>query len=217
LQLEIGVRYFDFRVSILLNEIRIVNGLHSLNVQSKGKSRLLLQYGVHLGALNELHDFLELHPKEVLILDFNAFYGFSTQTHKQLMDNIENLFDRRLVPRPKDFREAQSLTLNRLWINEKQVHESPIHPVLTRIANCQVICFYDVTALPPPSSELNIENGEAIPKLKKCLWSGDLIERPWPKTEEVQQMITECNQFIARRNMDHGFQVYFSRSLDFDR
>lgn len=96
-----GIRYFDLRVSLLSHsesesEIRIVHGLYGNDINQ---------------VLLTVLEFLNSHPKEVVVLDFNHFYGFNDQTHAQLVDTIVSLFDCLLCP-PVD--NLDTLTLDYL-------------------------------------------------------------------------------------------------------
>ncbi|VDK48770.1 unnamed protein product [Anisakis simplex] len=108
-QLECGIRYFDMRVTIpscrsLSSSIRVVHAL----------------YGAELyRLLNEMNAFLESHPKEVIIIDFNHLYNFNAITYKQLLKSIEIAFNpQKLCPRQDDLRQ---LSLERMWQNGYQV------------------------------------------------------------------------------------------------
>ena len=78
-QLKMGIRYFDLRVAYneATKKFYVVHGL----------------YGLTYSALfEEFKKFLQQHPKEVLILDFNHLYDFKAEQNKEFMKLIEESF-----------------------------------------------------------------------------------------------------------------------------
>ena len=74
-QLSAGIRYFDLRISSKPNSEDIY-GIHGL-------------YGIKLETLLEnIKTFLDAHPKEVVLLDFNHFYAMTEFQHKQCLSMI---------------------------------------------------------------------------------------------------------------------------------
>ena len=78
-QLLEGVRYIDFRVAFLESEknFLVVHGLYG---------------SLYSEIFEEVKKFLNEHPKEFLILDFNQFYDFQAEQHKEFMNMIEESF-----------------------------------------------------------------------------------------------------------------------------
>ena len=78
-QLETGVRYLDLRVAFNNQTCRI-HVLHGL-------------YGECISlCLERMHFFLDCHPKEVLLLDFNHFYNMEPVHHMQLIKLLQRAF-----------------------------------------------------------------------------------------------------------------------------
>uniref|UniRef100_A0A915ABL8 PI-PLC X domain-containing protein 3 n=2 Tax=Parascaris TaxID=6254 RepID=A0A915ABL8_PARUN len=106
-QLVAGIRYFDMRVTIpscsSLSGIRV---LHAL-------------YGEELHrVLSEMNSFLEAHPREVIVVDFNHLYNFNVIAYKHLLKVVEVTFGHaKLCPRG----EVTQLTLDKMWSNGSQV------------------------------------------------------------------------------------------------
>lgn len=105
-QLEGGIRYFDLRVSSKPGEagqeIYFIHGLFGIKVWD---------------GLMEINNFLKLHPKEVIFLDFNHFYAMDNNHHKYLICKIQEVFESRLCT--KDC--VEHVTLQNLWEKQQQV------------------------------------------------------------------------------------------------
>lgn len=84
-QLIRGIRYFDLRIGTKSSteDLFIVHGLYSATVQS---------------CLEEVRSFLDTHTQEVVILDFQHFYGFRQSDHDRLMQLIYHIFGAKLLP-----------------------------------------------------------------------------------------------------------------------
>ncbi|XP_026495492.1 PI-PLC X domain-containing protein 3 isoform X1 [Vanessa tameamea] len=104
-QLLIGIRYFDLRLAT-----------------KTGSDDFYFTHGVYAGEiyqpLKQIKDFIYEHPYEVVILDFQHFYGFTPDDHQRLMRFILNLFGPQLVPRQPDL---NGITLNSLHRLRQQV------------------------------------------------------------------------------------------------
>ncbi len=101
-QLEGGVRYFDFRIAATRpnvqkcpchssDDVRVLHGLFGCEVKD---------------ALKEIKDFLGRHPGEVAILDFNHWYNFSRGEQVWLVEELLQIFNRKLCPRPRTVRDT---------------------------------------------------------------------------------------------------------------
>jgi len=104
-QLEIGIRYFDMRSAYLksVDDILCVHGLYGYPIK-----KLLI----------EINNFLNSHPKEVVILDFNHFYSLTPQLHQRLVQNILKVFaDKIYSPSTKGINSS----LDDIWSVKKQV------------------------------------------------------------------------------------------------
>ena len=126
-QLHAGIRYFDLRLGskvketgskTVLSEDDHVKGLHFVHGL----------YGVDLKrALIEVHEFLHVRDREVVILHFQHFYNFDKHKHKCCLNVISKTFAGKLCHAYGDFRHV---TLSSLWDNRHQVlviynHEVP--------------------------------------------------------------------------------------------
>lgn len=104
MQLTNGIRYFDFRVA----SRKGTDNIHFIH----------LFYGTTVGeGLDEIIKFLDKNKKEVVILDFNHFYGMSEDQHKRLLDMLLEKCGGRLCM----FVGMENLTLNMLWENNLQI------------------------------------------------------------------------------------------------
>ncbi|XP_066521298.1 PI-PLC X domain-containing protein 1 [Hoplias malabaricus] len=115
-QLDCGVRYCDLRIA------------HRPNDSS---SDLYFYHGVFTTVtvetvLKEIKTWLDVHPKEVVILSFSHFQGLSQDLHTLLISTIKTVFDTKLCPKSED------VTLRNLWRCGYQVIVSYDH----QGANC---------------------------------------------------------------------------------
>lgn len=79
-------------------------------------------YGVktsHL--LEEIKTFLDGHPKEVVLVDFNHFYCFDTTIHERFTNLVISVFGDKLFAPPGGEDNKISCTLNDIWEDGKQV------------------------------------------------------------------------------------------------
>ena len=110
-QLQMGIRYFDLRVC------RTTNDNHAKD------SPFTFTHGF-LGDLvrprmEEIKRYLDQHPKEIVLLDFNHFYDFNDQCgHDQLIHLIHEVFGSKLCTTARIIHDC---TLNYLWNQKQQV------------------------------------------------------------------------------------------------
>ncbi|KAJ8256150.1 hypothetical protein COCON_G00200140 [Conger conger] len=115
-QLDAGVRYCDLRIAHRPND-------HS--------SDLYFYHGVYTTVtvetvLKEIREWLDSHPREVVILSFSHFQGLSQDLHRLLIETIRNVFVTKLCPK------TESTHLSNLWHLGYQVIVSYEHAVLGR-------------------------------------------------------------------------------------
>lgn len=85
-QLMKGVRYLDLRIAKFNGEFRIVHGLYGPTVEE---------------VLLEVLEFSTGHMGEVVILDFNHFYGMDISDHRKVVTMILSLFGDAVLPETK--------------------------------------------------------------------------------------------------------------------
>ncbi|XP_051986078.1 PI-PLC X domain-containing protein 1-like isoform X1 [Xyrauchen texanus] len=117
-QFDSGVRYCDLRIA------------HRPNDSSND---LYFYHGVYTTitvemVLKEIRKWLDVHPKEVVILSFSHFLGLCQDRHSMLVSTIKSVFDSKLCP------ETDRVTLRNLWSQGYQVIISYEHS----IANCHI-------------------------------------------------------------------------------
>lgn len=102
-QLELGIRYFDVRVAGLPgnDQTFVTHGFFGEEITE---------------LLDEVNDFLILHPKEVVLIDLHHFHNVSSTAHSRLLDFLEHTFGEKLTPRNSSFG-----TLKSLWDHGRQV------------------------------------------------------------------------------------------------
>lgn len=104
-QLSYGIRYFDFRLASKQGTLvpYIVHGMYGASV---------------ITVLNEISAFLNEHQKEIVLLDFQHFYGFTEDAHAFLIETVQSIFGAKLCPYGTPL---EQLTLSNLWRNKYQV------------------------------------------------------------------------------------------------
>lgn len=108
-QLQAGIRYFDIRTCVKpgsSGEFFVLHGLYGHRIRN-----LLLS----------VLSFLYVHPKEVVFLDFNHFYNMTADTHKQLIDLIQDFFGDKLVPSYFIATKPQDISLRSLYATPHRV------------------------------------------------------------------------------------------------
>ena len=103
-QLKAGIRYFDLRVATKeeTEDLYFAHNLYGHKIED---------------SMNEIKQFLDEHPKEIVLLDFNHFYGMTEFKHKQFLSLLLEIFGYRMCP----FIDTESVTLEMLWESELQV------------------------------------------------------------------------------------------------
>lgn len=102
-QLDDGIRYLDLRVAPLEGVPRFCHALFGAPLYS---------------ALTELEGFLDQHPKELVILDFAAFYGMNQALHDQVVQSVvETVGEQRLVRQS----DPATITPDELWSGQGRV------------------------------------------------------------------------------------------------
>ncbi|KAK1169681.1 PI-PLC X domain-containing protein 1 [Acipenser oxyrinchus oxyrinchus] len=98
-QLDEGVRYCDLRIA---------------HKPKDDSCDLYFYHGVYTTitvevVLKEIREWLEAHPKEVVILSFSHFLGLNQELHQHLIQSIQNTFGPKLCPK------YETVTLRNLW------------------------------------------------------------------------------------------------------
>jgi hypothetical protein len=106
--LKINSRYFDLRVSTKQNDDRFYF-VHSLYCEPIDKP------------FQEIMEFLNEHPKELIILDFQHFYAFQDSDHHRLKDIVINMFGERIFGKNHNKNRLSDLTLQRAEEEGRQV------------------------------------------------------------------------------------------------
>ncbi|XP_072024994.1 PI-PLC X domain-containing protein 3-like [Amphiura filiformis] len=103
-QLDHGIRYLDLRVSARAHtsDLFFVHGLFGNTVES---------------GLRDINEWLDAHPKEVVLVDFNHFYDMNAEDHQILVLQIQQIFDDKVCP----LMDIDKSALNVLWDNKWQV------------------------------------------------------------------------------------------------
>lgn len=88
-QLLHGIRYYDLRVATKKNKTYpyFVHGLYADDV---------------VATLGNVREFVDSHPQEVIVLDFQHFYAFTDDDHRNLIDLLNTVFKYKLLPYTHD-------------------------------------------------------------------------------------------------------------------
>ena len=106
-QLELGVRYFDLRVAPNPNSNNELYFVHS-------------KYGDSVSmTIKDIKSFLEKHDREVIILDFQHFYGMNKDNYQELMTLLRDNLKNYMAPAQK--KTLNKKTLKNLCDNNKRV------------------------------------------------------------------------------------------------
>ncbi|XP_018584809.1 PI-PLC X domain-containing protein 1-like [Scleropages formosus] len=114
-QLDSGVRYCDLRIARRPRN-------HSKD--------LYFYHGVYTTVtvetvLKEIREWLDAHPREVVILSFSHFQDLDEELHNLLVETMKNVFVSKLCPR------TESVTLRNLWNKGYQVIVSYEHGIVS--------------------------------------------------------------------------------------
>ncbi|XP_029411986.1 PI-PLC X domain-containing protein 1 isoform X2 [Nannospalax galili] len=104
-QLDAGVRYLDLRIAHMLE-----GSEHNLHFVHMVYTSALVE-----DTLTEISEWLERHPREVVILACRNFEGMTDELHGYLVSCIKNIFGDMLCPR------GDVPTLRQLWARGQQV------------------------------------------------------------------------------------------------
>ena len=103
-QLEAGIRYLDMRIakSPRTGHIHVLHAFYGHMLER---------------CLKDINSFLNAHPKECVLLDFNHIYGLSHEEHQQCLKLLCSSFGEKICPCvPFDH-----ITLTSLWAKKHQV------------------------------------------------------------------------------------------------
>ena len=145
-QLNYGVRFFDVRTSYdtVTDTFRIIHMLWSVGVEQE---------------MLKIDEFLDNHPGEVVILDFNHFYQMTPQLHRRFIDSLLSIFGMKIIS--SKFWKISDLTLNNL--------------AQTTTTKQQVVIIYH--------DPLGVEYSNEV------FWSEEFISNPWPNKQNVTDLI----------------------------
>ncbi|KAL1023417.1 hypothetical protein UPYG_G00040580 [Umbra pygmaea] len=105
-QLSMGIRYFDLRIAHKPYDLS--NDLYFTHV--------IYTHLTVVETLKAVASWLELHPKEIVILACSHFEGLNKQIHKDFIFSLKRIFGSKLCP----YKEAV-LSLRNLWTSAYQV------------------------------------------------------------------------------------------------
>ncbi|XP_052246812.1 PI-PLC X domain-containing protein 2-like [Dreissena polymorpha] len=105
-QLDLGVRYFDMRVTARKGD------KEDLNVFFRNGPNIIR-------ALKEIRRWMDLHPKEIILLDFRVVHKMSSAQHRYLIANMaEDIFRNRMLEYTG---VVSGITLRNMWAIDSQI------------------------------------------------------------------------------------------------
>ncbi len=175
-QLQDGIRYFDMRVVYRESRKKFYT-CHGL-------------YGEELSkVLKEMNEFLNKHPREVVILDFNHLYNMKPpktgDKHNELMTLIQGTFDKKMVPGDT---YSPNVTLNELWEKKYQV----------------IALYYNDKG-----------NSKEVPgsKASNLLWGPDKIRSPWANKQKIEDLKKELDKYINTHTTNAPNQFFVLQGI----
>ncbi|MBX9977284.1 MAG: hypothetical protein K2X98_03445 [Alphaproteobacteria bacterium] len=160
-QLEDGIRYFDMRV-VYRESMKKFYTCHGL-------------YGSELSkVLRDIKTFLDNHPKEIIILDFNHLYNMVSpkvgDKNANLIDLIKATFRDKMAPS----KVGPSVTLGDLWDNKWQV----------------IVLYYNDKGGAMKESSWS--------KKDPLLWPSSAIRSPWPNKDKIDDLKKSLDSIMNR-------------------
>ena len=186
-QLTSGVRYFEAQVAAYLStgDFRVVCGLYGDELSS---------------CMSKINSFLDVHEKEVIILDINKFYNMNDILHMKLLSIITHSFDDKLCP----YETGGDVSLSSLWAQGHRVIVIYHHDIVNEYDNFwpgDAIFYHPrLTSISPPDLlcqlETNLKNATEK-KLFKCVrgvvsFSNRmcLLRLPSSRKREISSIVT---------------------------
>ncbi|GBP28384.1 PI-PLC X domain-containing protein 3 [Eumeta japonica] len=188
-QLQLGIRYLDLRLATKTGteDFYFTHGLYADEITK---------------SLQQVKDFVENHPGEVVILDFQHFYGFKAADHYRLVQFLLDLYNSKLCP-PSGY--LQGITLNHLNQRRQQViivyrHEAAHSTNL----------FWRSTMMPSPWPRQDKISG-SIHQVLRCLGRGGGFQPNLTHSYEGDSQIRRHGSMRRRRpravnNQTHGLR-----------
>ncbi|XP_010898976.1 PI-PLC X domain-containing protein 1 [Esox lucius] len=105
-QLSMGIRYFDLRIAHKPNDPS--NDLYFTHV--------IYTYLTVVDTMKAVASWLEIHPKEIIILACSHFEGLNDKLHEHFIVSLKKIFGSKLCPR-----KGAVLSLRSLWMSGYQV------------------------------------------------------------------------------------------------
>merc|ERR1719265_3098149 len=117
-QLRDGVRYLDLRLALDPREVS--------KVKEEGKDLTHAVFIVHsvwgtsvVDVIDQIAQFVSTHPKELVLLDFQHFYGMTKEAHSDLLALIQDKLGAALIH--NDIPKGINTTIGEFWANNTSV------------------------------------------------------------------------------------------------
>ncbi len=194
-QLCAGIRYFDLRVSngkfvtLILPKVpittvekgSIIKELEVPNVVEKSQyiSHSMISAKVE-EIISDIKKFIDTHPKEIIILNFQHFYNMSTNDYQNLIQLMKSQWGNKIVKRTKE--KINKLSLKKLQ-NDNQ----------------QIILIFDQDHLIKSPGEgsgesFKTKNDKLFSKYEEIWSAQDCLYNKWPNTSDQ----TELHDYLLK-------------------
>lgn len=166
-QLIDGIRYFDLRVCMRhdLDQIWIT---HSMMCQEVAD------------VFSAVSDFLAKHPKEIVILDINHFYGMNDHLKNEFARWINSKYSSHLLyPSDKEKITLRDKSIKEIWQAGRRM----------------IVIYHDSDI----SGKYDPSSNKYSPGSFLSLWSGDFIHNPWPNRMDNDRLMARMDKFMQER------------------
>ncbi|WP_119344724.1 phosphatidylinositol-specific phospholipase C domain-containing protein [Facilibium subflavum] len=162
-QLNRGIRYFDVRLCHQHGKDYTTHSLISNNTFQK--------------ELSGLANFLNQHPKEIVILDFNHMYGYDKAALSKLLNYIESYYSQYLLSYQNY--NPQSL-INNIWQSKRNL----------------------IIVMPDTQKDIAKKINPAI---SAYLWPESTLSSPWPNTTNIDTDLAKNTESLHNRDQNQLF------------
>lgn len=171
-QLKEGARYFDLRVG----PNQWYNAWRGFQLQETNLRTMHGVYGESVDPiLADIDSFLDAHPKEIVILDFQHFYDMTNNSYDHLHQKLQSTFGDRIVPKSY----GANVPLQTLWNNDKRV----------------IILYGQDHQNTRPVVDLHTRYAA---EFDSWIWDRNtFLDDPWPNTTDKAVLKSKLNQAIS--------------------
>jgi len=173
-QLRDGIRYLDIRVGARGKDLLTCHGMYGVSVHD---------------VIRQVLEFSSESPKEVIILDFNHFYGMDDEMHRLLLQLLMKDINSRLWPYA-----SSQISLSELWNN------SDIGPIIVIYHNAIVS---NTVLWPGNIGPISDEN--CNPESSIC--------SPWPHTHKLKELFPRLEHGLKKHKPECPQKLFVTQGI----